>query len=630
MVRSRSWPETFEQTDDITTTDPTNGGAAPDGDVLGYVFLHVISGTASSAYDSNIPITVVEGSSTYLIEDQASYSVTGNLTYPLGPSQNAAVQVVANSTAPVAQLSVNTSSLPLATGGATYTVPVMLTPSTPGGPGINAANADILFDPTYIDPNSISVTSGKLITASDWQTSYGVDTSWNYSQDGIPPSIDGAAITMSAAVTDWNAFSTLASNSAGSFWVITFTTMPGVSGSTVLNLVPDALPSVEVPTNLSDGVGSYPGYTLSPAPTWNEAGRVDAPTGALQIPSVINPVDGVINFIPAATTTTVTSSSTSVAYGTAVTFTAAVSAESGSTAPTAGSVDFYDTTTGTDLGDGTFGGGTGTTSTWTLATGATTFNVTSGDTITATYTAGTGFTGSSGTMIQTVTPGPAAQLAFVTQPSNTPGAGTIPDVQVAVEDTYGNLVTGDNSSVTLSLNQPAAGNGGGGVLERATGAVTEIASGGVATFSGLSIVNSSNSSYSAAGTGYSLAANDTDNDATLTAGTSAAFNTTMIVSNVTMTPTGFVATFSQPFNPNALNLYGSLSSANERANVSLAGNVEGPVRGSLVINSTDTQVTFVATTLASSTGLAVPGVSSGNATSGVLAPDTYGVSWPAR
>ena len=100
----------------------------------------------------------------------------------------------------------------------------------------------------------------------------------------------------------------------------------------------------------------------------------------------------------------------------------------------------------------------------------------------------------------------------------------------------------------------------------------------------------------------------------------------MIVSNVTMTPTGFVATFSQPFNPNELNLYGSLSSdANERANVSLAGNVEGPVRGSLVINSTDTQVTFVATTLASSTGLAVPGVSSGNATSGVLAPDTYGV-----
>jgi hypothetical protein len=108
-----------------------------------------------------------------------------------------------------------------------------------------------------------------------------------------------------------------------------------------------------------------------------------------------------------------------------------------------------------------------------------------------------------------ITAGPAAQLAFVTQPSNTPGAGTIPDVQVAVEDAYGNLVTGDNSSVTLSLNQPAAGDGGGGVLN---GTTTVNAVDGVATFSGLSIVDPSNSSYSDAGTGYSLTANDTDTD----------------------------------------------------------------------------------------------------------------------
>ena len=57
----------------------------------------------------------------------------------------------------------------------------------------------------------------------------------------------------------------------------------------------------------------------------------------------------------------------------------------------------------------------------------------------------------------------------------------------------------------------------------------------------------------------------------------------------------------------------------------LSGDVEGPVRGSLVIDSTDTQVTFVATTLASSTGLPVAGVSSPNATSGVLPPDNYAV-----
>jgi hypothetical protein len=32
--------------DDVTTTDPTNGGTSPDGDILAYVFLHVIHGTS--------------------------------------------------------------------------------------------------------------------------------------------------------------------------------------------------------------------------------------------------------------------------------------------------------------------------------------------------------------------------------------------------------------------------------------------------------------------------------------------------------------------------------------------------------------------------------------------------------
>ena len=106
----------------------------------------------------------------------------------------------------------------------------------------------------------------------------------------------------------------------------------------------------------------------------------------------------------AATTVSVTSSPASVVYGNSVTFTANVSASSGSIAPTAGSVDFYDTTTGADLGLGTLGSSTGTTSTWTLTTGVKTFNVTAGDIITASYSAGAGFIGSSGTTIQTVTP----------------------------------------------------------------------------------------------------------------------------------------------------------------------------------------------------------------------------------
>jgi uncharacterized repeat protein (TIGR03803 family) len=239
---------------------------------------------------------------------------------------------------------------------------------------------------------------------------------------------------------------------------------------------------------------------------------------------------------------------------------------------------------------------------------------------------GAGVRGSATSNSFTVTVGPAAQLAFTTQPSNTLGADTLTNVVVAVEDAYGNVVTGDNSSVTLTLN--AAASGGGGVLH---GTTTATATGGVATFSGLSIVNSANPSYSAAGSGYTLTASDTDAGVALTSGKSTAFNTTFIVTSCTMTPTGFVATFSQPFEVATTpvtvgpNLYSALASNDAPVNVALIGSNEGPERGSLMVNSTDTQITFVATTLVNSMGLPIAGVSSPDATSGVLAPDVYTV-----
>ena len=117
--------------------------------------------------------------------------------------------------------------------------------------------------------------------------------------------------------------------------------------------------------------------------------------------------DLVLTDITTVTATTVSSSQTSVVYGTPLTFTATVTAQGGGAAPTAGSVDFYDTTTGTDLGLGTFGSSAGATSTWSLATGVKTFHVTAADIITATYTPGSGFVGSSGTTAQTVTASPS-------------------------------------------------------------------------------------------------------------------------------------------------------------------------------------------------------------------------------
>ncbi len=91
-----------------------------------------------------------------------------------------------------------------------------------------------------------------------------------------------------------------------------------------------------------------------------------------------------------------------------------------------------------------------------------------------------------------VRPAAAAQLAFAQQPSNAvAGQAIAPAVQAAVEDQFGNLVTTDGSTVTVTLSS--------GTFEGGSATVSAPASGGVATFSGLVI--------DAAGT-YALSASD--------------------------------------------------------------------------------------------------------------------------
>ncbi len=102
-----------------------------------------------------------------------------------------------------------------------------------------------------------------------------------------------------------------------------------------------------------------------------------------------------------------------------------------------------------------------------------------------------------------------AVLAFVQQPSNAPAGGTIsPAVTVAIENSFGVVVSPDTSSVTLSIGPGSTGSGTLG------GTLTVAAVNGVATFSNLSI--------SAAGT-YTLQATDIDGGVTLTPAVSTAF-----------------------------------------------------------------------------------------------------------
>ena len=102
--------------------------------------------------------------------------------------------------------------------------------------------------------------------------------------------------------------------------------------------------------------------------------------------------------------------------------------------------------------------------------------------------------------------GPPSQLAFTVQPASTAAGATIaPDVTVWVEDASGNLVTTDTSLVTVAIDtNPSTGT--------LSGTTSAAASGGIATFSNLSIDN--------AGTGYTLKATD----GTLTSVTSNPFN----------------------------------------------------------------------------------------------------------
>jgi hypothetical protein len=156
------------------------------------------------------------------------------------------------------------------------------------------------------------------------------------------------------------------------------------------------------------------------------------------------------------------------------------------------------------LNGGTFVGG-GNTATATVSSGVATFNnlaisAAGSYTLTATDGSLTSATSNSFT-IQTPT-----KLAFTQQPGNgVIGTPLAPPIAVAVQDAAGNTVTGDSSTVTLTLSSGAFASG--------SNTATATAVNGVASFGGL-VINT-------AGT-YTLAASD----GTLTGATSASFAVT--------------------------------------------------------------------------------------------------------
>src|SRR5205807_896017 len=98
-----------------------------------------------------------------------------------------------------------------------------------------------------------------------------------------------------------------------------------------------------------------------------------------------------------------------------------------------------------------------------------------------TLTASDGSLGAGTSAFFNITPAAATHVVFVQQPSNTQAGHTInPAVTVQVLDQFNNLVTSDTSNVTVAIGT----NPSGGTL---SGTKTVAASGGIATFSTLSI-----------------------------------------------------------------------------------------------------------------------------------------------
>ena len=78
-----------------------------------------------------------------------------------------------------------------------------------------------------------------------------------------------------------------------------------------------------------------------------------------------------------------------------------------------------------------------------------------------------------------VSPSGPFQVAFQPEPSNAIAGTTIGPVTVDVEDAFGNVITSNNSTITLTLSSGTFANG--------TNTATAMALNGIATFSGLKI-----------------------------------------------------------------------------------------------------------------------------------------------
>lgn len=198
-------------------------------------------------------------------------------------------------------------------------------------------------------------------------------------------------------------------------------------------------------------------------------------------------------------------------------------------------------------------------------------------TLTATDSISSAITGASGNVI--VSPAAPHHLAFGVQPGGVaPGSPITLAPTVRILDQYNNLVTGNNTAqVTLGIaSGPDAFTG--------TSTTTVTVSGGIATFSNLVLLTTGTYTLTESATGG------------LSGPVSNSFQVQILqVASFSPTSIGFIAQFNRPFNPASLNIYDSQAAGLGLPDVTVVGTTTGAIRGSLVIDPTNSVVTFIRT-----------------------------------
>src|SRR5262249_44065929 len=119
-----------------------------------------------------------------------------------------------------------------------------------------------------------------------------------------------------------------------------------------------------------------------------------------------------------------------------------------------------------------------------------------------------------------------------------------------------------------------------------------------------------------------ITATDTASTAPTITGTSSAITARgLTVSALTPTPTGFTVTFTKPLDPSKITMYGANGTLQDVTLIGATGGI--PITGTLIIDPTNTIVTFKATAIPLNF---VNTVINGGASSVVLPDDTYTVT----